>query len=108
MGEVPASDTLRQIVALDPLPPGRRRRDVSGAFESIVLKCLEKELARRYASCLLDLAEDLDRFVGRQIDPQSAQGAGKSSGENRSSGIRALFAVLAIVATSVMFLLAAA
>jgi serine/threonine protein kinase len=53
--------TLRQVIEDDPDPPSHRRPDVPAELESVCLKCLEKEPAQRYDSCL-ELAEDLRRF----------------------------------------------
>ncbi len=55
-------DTLRQVIANDPAPPRRRRGDLPVSLEAVVLKCLEKEPERRYASAH-ELADDLDRFL---------------------------------------------
>lgn len=54
-------ETLRQVIEQPPLPPRRRVPELSRDLESICLKALEKEPARRYASAL-ELAEDLDRW----------------------------------------------
>ncbi|MBS0260991.1 MAG: protein kinase [Planctomycetes bacterium] len=42
-------DTLRQIRDDDPLPLRKLRREISRDLETVVLKCLEKEPAQRYA-----------------------------------------------------------
>jgi tetratricopeptide (TPR) repeat protein len=55
-------DTLEQMVALDPVPPGRLQARVPRDLEVICLKCLRKEPGRRYARAA-DLAEDLRRFL---------------------------------------------
>jgi serine/threonine protein kinase len=55
-------DTLRRVIADDPPPPRRARPDVPAELDAIVLKCLEKDPARRYPAAH-DLAEDLDRFL---------------------------------------------
>ena len=55
-------DTLKQVTAVDPIPPRRVRKDTSVALDAIALKCLEKDPARRYPTAC-DLADDLDRFL---------------------------------------------
>jgi WD40 repeat protein/serine/threonine protein kinase/Flp pilus assembly protein TadD len=57
--------TLRKLLAQDPLPPSQLYRKVPRDLETICLKCLEKDPARRYHSAE-DLAEDLHRFLSNQ------------------------------------------
>ena len=59
------SQTLHQVIYDDPEPPARSRPQVSADLETICLKCLEKDPARRYASAA-ELAEDLRRFLAGQ------------------------------------------
>jgi serine/threonine protein kinase/WD40 repeat protein len=54
-------EVLARVAHEEPLPPSRRRAGVSRDLETICLKCLEKEPARRYASAE-DLADDLGRW----------------------------------------------
>jgi tetratricopeptide (TPR) repeat protein len=54
-------DVLEQVRSRTPVPP-RRRAKVPRDLETVCLKCLEKEPARRYASAG-DLADDLRRFL---------------------------------------------
>ncbi|MBI2926983.1 MAG: serine/threonine protein kinase [Verrucomicrobia bacterium] len=54
--------TLRQVTAVEALPPSRFNPAVSRDLDTVALKCLEKQPARRYRSAL-ELAEDLERFL---------------------------------------------
>jgi serine/threonine protein kinase len=59
--------TIEQVLHEEPEPPARLRPDVPTDLETICLKCLEKEPARRYAGAG-ELADDLGRFLdGRPV-----------------------------------------
>jgi serine/threonine-protein kinase len=53
-------ETLMLLLNHEPVPPSQLQPRVSRDVETICLKCLEKDPARRY-STTLELAEELDR-----------------------------------------------
>ncbi|CAN5419214.1 hypothetical protein BH10PLA2_BH10PLA2_12220 [soil metagenome] len=57
-----ALETLDQVRSLEPVPLHRLRPGMPRELETICLKCLQKEPARRYASAG-ELAEDLGRYL---------------------------------------------
>jgi len=62
---------LSRVVSEPPPRPCLLRPQLPRELEAVILKCLEKDPRRRYASCH-DLADDLDRFLAgqRPIAPQ--------------------------------------
>lgn len=62
-----AMDTLTRLLRDPPIPPRARRREIPADLDAIVLKCLAKDPAERYASAR-ELADDLGRFLdGRPV-----------------------------------------
>jgi hypothetical protein len=54
-------DTVLQVVSAEPVPPTRLNSQVPRDLETVALKCLQKESAKRYASAAA-LADDLHRW----------------------------------------------
>jgi tetratricopeptide (TPR) repeat protein len=57
-----ALETMALVRTADPVPPSRLQPGVPRDLETIALKCLQKEPAKRYAAAAA-LAGDLDRFL---------------------------------------------
>jgi WD40 repeat protein len=98
-------DTLLQVQTEEPVPPTRLRPKLPRDLETICLKCLEKEPARRFRSAA-ELAADLGRFRARQ--PIHARPAGRLERTwkwaRRRPAMAALLAVSTLAALTVLAL----
>lgn len=71
-------NTLEMVLKMEPIPPGTVTTKVPKDLDTICLKCLQKEPAKRYATAL-ELAEDLRRFQeGRPILARPVSSAEKA------------------------------
>jgi WD40 repeat protein/tRNA A-37 threonylcarbamoyl transferase component Bud32/tetratricopeptide (TPR) repeat protein len=95
-GTSPA-DTLLRVIHDEPLPPSAVQPSVPRDLETICLKCLQKDPARRYASAAA-LGDDLRRFVDGE--PIVARPVGRL--ERLIKWARRRPAVAALVAVSVL------
>jgi serine/threonine-protein kinase len=66
-------DTLLQVLGHDPVPPSRLQPNVPRDLETICLKCLAKDVPRRYSTAR-EVAEELQRF--QRGDPIRARPSG--------------------------------
>ena len=65
-----------RVIEEDPVPPRRLRPDVDAGLDAVVLKCLEKDPGRRYATAA-ELAEELGRYVaGESVRARRTFGRG--------------------------------
>jgi serine/threonine protein kinase len=101
-------DTLRQVLVDEVVSPRRLNGAVDLDLDTICLKCLEKEVAYRYASAI-ELVEELERYLqGRAIKARPTSSARKvlkwcqrNPALATSSGLAAVGVLLALVASLV-------
>lgn len=93
--------TLQQVITLEPVPPSRLQPALPRDLETICLKCLQKEPARRYASAQ-ELADDVGRFL--RHEPIRARRA--SLLERTGKWIRRRPASAALVVVGILALIA--
>jgi serine/threonine-protein kinase len=95
-----AVETERQVIAEEPVPPGRLNAKVPRDLETICLKCLAKAPERRYASAGA-LAEDLQHF--QRGEPIAARPAGRL--ERTGKWVRRHPTMSALLVASLVFLI---
>jgi tetratricopeptide (TPR) repeat protein/predicted Ser/Thr protein kinase len=95
---------LLQVESMDPTPPRQLEACVSADLETIVLKCLEKNPRRRYATAR-ELAEDLTRWLdGEPIaahPPSRWYGVRKRLAKRRSVVVAGTVGMLVAAAVAV-------
>jgi eukaryotic-like serine/threonine-protein kinase len=92
-----ATATLQQVLADEPVPPARLNPQVPRDLQTVCLKCLEKDPARRFASAAA-LADDLRRF--ERGEPIVAQPVGRL--ERAAKWARRRPAAAVLLATGVL------
>ncbi len=92
--------TLEQVKAAEPIRPSRLVPGLPRDIETIVLKCLDKSPALRYAAAS-DLADDLDRFTSGkpvQARPLPFWGRGLRWAHRRPTTAAAMAAIALLLA----------
>jgi serine/threonine protein kinase/tetratricopeptide (TPR) repeat protein len=95
-------ETVMQVLHEDPLPPSRLQSRVPRDLETICLKCLAKEPAKRYPSAGA-LADDLERFLRNQpilARPTPLWERGVKWTKRRPLTLAVMIAVFVLIASS--------
>jgi hypothetical protein len=101
-------DTLRQVLHDDPAPPRRLNARVPTDLDTVCLKCLHKDPARRYAGAQA-LGDDLGRWLdGRPIQARRVGPLGQASrwARRRPALLMLVAALLVLLAAGALSLAA--
>ena len=99
-GETPW-DTVAQVLTDEPVPPARLQPKVPRDLETICLKCLQKDIGRRYHTAA-ELADDLDRF--RRGEPIEARPVRLAERLSKWARRRPAVAALAVACIAVILI----
>jgi serine/threonine-protein kinase len=95
-------EIITGVTEREPEPPHRLNADIPIDLETIILKCLEKEPDRRYATAR-EVAEDLGRFLaGEPIQARRASLIYKASKKIRKHKVLTAVALAALVVMAVL------
>jgi serine/threonine protein kinase len=99
-----STETIRQVLAEDPVPPSRLQPAVPRDLNTICLKCLEKEPRKRYGNAR-ELAADLHHFiVGEPIRARPTAAWERAlKWMRRRPALAAVYAVSAAAALGLLF-----
>ena len=91
---------IYQVLRVEPTPPGKLRPDLDRDLETICLRCLEKDPARRYGTAQA-LADDLGRYLAHE--PIHARRP--SAAERLAKWVRRNRVLATVLATAALLLL---
>jgi formylglycine-generating enzyme required for sulfatase activity len=96
------SRVLYRVVHEEPLPPRRIDPTLPRDLETITIKCLEKDKARRYSSAQ-DLADDLNRWLEGEsiLATRASLGARLAKKARKYPGVSTLLGLLLLVLAAV-------
>jgi tetratricopeptide (TPR) repeat protein/predicted Ser/Thr protein kinase len=100
-------ELVMKVVTDEPRPVKARRPSVDADLDTIVMKCLEKEPSRRYATAR-DLADDLSRWIAGEpilAHPPSVLYRWRKSLARRKAATASVALALLLVVCAVVYLL---
>ncbi len=98
-------EIITGVTEHEPEPPHRLNPDIASDLETIILKCLEKEPDRRYATAR-EVSEDLRRFLsGEPIQARRASLIYKASKKIRKHKILTAVGIAAVTVMAILVML---